>query len=74
MYAMLVIIIKDAILYIEVQSKLFILGFVLLQCRHLVIRIRLVEKTCFIHHTKYQSEWNLCLEVYKRIFIVNTYL
>ena len=68
-----VIIIKNTILYLEAQNKLFIFIFILTQCGHLVIGIRLVEKSCFIHHTKYQNQWILCLEVHKRIFLVNTY-
>jgi hypothetical protein len=54
-----VIIIKNTILYLEAQNKLFTFIFILTQCRHLVIGIRLVEKSCFIHHTKYQNQWIL---------------
>ena len=70
----IIIIIKNVILLIDVQKKLFTFNFIRIQCRHLVVRIRLVGKTFFIHHRKYQNQWNLFLEAYKRIFLVSTYL
>jgi len=44
---------------IEVKTNYPYFTFTLIQCRPLVIGIRLVENTCFLHHTMYQNQWNL---------------